>query len=187
MCFFEPNTIENYILFLTLISYKIFNEARNRAPVLLFFDEFESIAPSRNSNDVSFHYKSEVNEILKQLDKIAESGILFIAATNYYRNIDKAVLRPGRIDKKIFIGPHDFEARIESFKIQLKGRPIQNLRWDIIAELSEYFTHADIEHICNEATRMAINTGKQITTDFLSKIIYAYQPPLNDEKILEYF
>ncbi len=166
---------------------KVFDDAKKQAPCLLFFDEFESIAPSRSSEDVSFHYKSEVNELLTQLDKVSNHGILFIAATNYKKNIDTAILRPGRIDKTLFIGPPDFEARLESYKIQLHGRPQKKINLEYISEMSEYFTHAEIEHICNEATRLALKRKVDIDTDLLGAIVHNYTPSLNDEELEKYF
>jgi len=165
---------------------KVFDEAKEQAPCLLFFDEFESIAPNRNSDDISFHYKSEVNELLTQLNNISKTGILFIAATNYIKNIDTAILRPGRIDKSIFIGPPDFESRIESYRLQMQGRPISKINYEYISEMSEYFTHADIELVCNEATKLALSKKSLIDTDLLGSIVHNYQPQLNDEKLNEY-
>lgn len=165
---------------------KVFKEAKERSPVLLFFDEFESIAPKRVSSEVSFHYKSEVSEMLTQLDNISKSGILFIAATNYINSIDDAVLRPGRIDKRIFIAPPDFEARRESFKIQLKDRPKKRIRYDYMAELTEYFTHADIKLVCNDAARIAAKRKVVISTDILGSVVINYQPQLSESKISEY-
>lgn len=166
---------------------KVFEEAKKNSPCLLFFDEFESMAPRRNSRDVSFHYKSEVNELLTQLDNISKTGVLIIAATNYVKSIDLGVIRPGRIDKHIFIGPPDYEARIESYRIKLQDRPIKKINYEIISEMSEYFTHADIEFICNEATRLAISKKVIIDTDFLGSLVHAYQPQLNERSLNEYF
>lgn len=166
---------------------RVFEDAKKQSPCLLFFDEFESIAPSRKSSEISFSYKSEVNELLTQLDNISKKEILFIAATNYIRNIDEAILRPGRIDKNIFIGPPDLESRIESFKIQLQERPMEKINFEYISEMSNYFTHADIEFVCNEASRLAIKKKSLINTDLLGSIVYNYQPRLNDSKIQDYY
>jgi len=165
---------------------KVFEEAKKNAPCLLFFDEFESIAPRRNSADISFHFKSEVNELLTQLNNISKKGILFIAATNYVNNIDDSIMRPGRIDKHIFIGPPDFEARIESYRIQLEDKPINKINYSVISEMSEYFTHADIAFVCNEASRKAITKKVMIDTDFLGSLVHSYKPKLNEERLNEY-
>ncbi len=166
---------------------KVFDDARINAPCVLFFDEFEAMAPKRNARDISFHYKSEVNELLTQLNNVSKTGVLFIAATNYVNSIDDAVMRPGRIDKTIFIGPPDFEARIESFRIQLQEKPIGKIKYDIISEMSEYYTHADIEAICNDAVRLAIAKNVLIDTDFLGGFVHRFRPKLNEEKLNEYF
>ncbi len=183
----KPSDIGSIYVHGTQLEIKrVFEDAKRQAPCLLFIDEFESIAPSRTSNEVSFHYKSEVNELLTQLDNVSKVGVLFIAATNFIQNIDKAILRPGRIDKKIFIGPPDFEARIESFKIHLSGRPIGKIKYEYIAEMTEYFTHAEIEIICNESAKVALARKSVITTDILGKIIYNFQPQLNGKIIDDY-
>ena len=102
---------------------KVFEEAETKKPSILFLDEIEALVPNRNSSDVSYHYKAEVDEFLTQLDQCHKRGILVVGATNFIKNIDNAILRPGRFDKKIFVGPPDLEARIEAFKIFMEGRP----------------------------------------------------------------
>jgi transitional endoplasmic reticulum ATPase len=82
----------------------------------LFFDEFDAFAPNREDDSTSYHYRSEVNEFLTQLNECHKRKILIIGATNKPKLIDTAVLRPGRLDIKIFIPPPDFEARIDVFK-----------------------------------------------------------------------
>lgn len=166
---------------------EVFEDAKNKAPCLLFFDEFESIAPSREAEDVSFHHRSEVNELLTQLDNISSDGVLFIAATNHINSIDKAILRPGRIDKSIFIGPPDYESRIESYKIQLIGRPIKKINFEFISEMSEFFTHAEIAQICNDAARLALKRKVGIDTDLLGSIVDNFEPSLNDEELEKYY
>ena len=68
-----------------------------------------------------------MNEFLTQLDNCHKRGILVVGTTNYIKNIDPAVLRPGRFDKKIFIGPPDLEARVDAFRIHMEGRPRRTL------------------------------------------------------------
>jgi len=165
---------------------RVFEEAKKKAPALLFFDEFESIAPKRTASDVSHHYKSEVNELLTKIEGVSKSGVLFIAATNHLKSIDSAILRPGRIDKRIFIGPPDYEARIEAYKMYLKDRPIKEIKYEFISESSEFFTFADIEEVCNEAARLAFSKKLPISTDILGKVVNNYQPDLNDDIIKGY-
>lgn len=166
---------------------RVFENARKNVPVVLFFDEVEAMVPIRNRTDVSFHYKSEVDEFLGQLDKKLNKGLIIIGATNYLNSIDNAILRPGRFDKNIFIGPPDLSARAEGFRMHLKDFPQKNIRYDFIAEMSRNFTFADIELICEEIKRSAI--AKRIVrldTNFVGKFVSVYKPSLTDEKLLEY-
>ena len=166
---------------------QLFDEAREQVPCILFIDEIEAMAPSRTASDVSFHYKAEVNELLTQLDNKQNEGLIIIGATNHISNIDDAVLRPGRFDKKIFIGPPDLKARAEAFRLYLESYPQEKLRYDLVAELSENFTFAEIEFVCNEIKRQAIAIKKVIDTDLVCSHVSSFNPKLNDDEIGKYF
>lgn len=166
---------------------RLFDEARTKAPCILFIDEIEAMAPSRTNSDVSFHYKAEVNELLTQLDNKQNEGLIIIGATNLISNIDDAVLRPGRFDKKIFIGPPDLKARAEAFRLYLDNYPQDKLRYDLIAELSENYTYAEIEYICNEIKRQAIAVKRTINTDFVCSHVSSFNPKLTDNEMGKYF
>jgi transitional endoplasmic reticulum ATPase len=161
-------------------------EAKQKRPTLLFLDEIEALVPNRSNSDVSQHYKAEVNEFLSQLDNCHKRGILVVGTTNFINNIDPAILRPGRFDKKIFIGPPDLEARVEAFKIQMEGRPQDNIKWLFLAEMTELFTFAEIENIVNEAARQAIQKKSLITTNTLGSVISKNGPALDAEKMKAY-
>jgi len=166
---------------------RIFDHAREMAPVVLFFDEIEAMVPNRKRTDVSFHYKSEVDEFLGQLNKKLNEGLIIIGATNYLNSIDDAILRAGRFDKKIFIGPPDLSARAEGFRMHLKDFPQKTIRYDFIAEMSRNFTFADIELVCEEIKRCAIAKSiVRLDTNFVGKFVSGYKPSLTDEKLLEY-
>jgi len=127
-----------------------------------------------------------VNEFLFQLNSAFERRIFIVAATNYIRNIDPAIIRPGRIDKKIFIGPPDYEARIEAFKIYLKNTPYKVSRWDYLAEETEYYTFAEIKYVVDEAARAAKERSKPIDLNFLMKAVMENPPYLNEQIIQEF-
>ena len=166
---------------------RIFDTAREMTPVVLFFDEIEAMVPSRKRADVSFHYKAEVDEFLGQLNKKLNEGLIIIGATNYLNSIDDAILRAGRFDKKIFIGPPDLSARAEGFRMHLEDFPQKNIRYDFIAEMSRNFTFADIELVCEEIKRSAIEQKLLIlNTDLVGRFVSRYKPSLTDEKLLEY-
>ena len=100
-----------------------------------------------------------------------------IGATNYIEKVDEAVLRPGRFDKQIYIGPPDMEARQELFMEKLKDRPIAPLDYFTLSKISEGVTPADIELITDNAARQAISEkASLITMTHLINQIEKFQP-----------
>lgn len=167
---------------------RVFEEARDNSPVVLFFDEIEAMVPSRKRSDVSFHYKSEVDEFLGQLDKEKNQRLIIVGATNYINSIDEAILRPGRFDKKIFIGPPDLVARAEAFRLYLEDFPQKNIRYDFIGEMSKNFTFADITLVCEEIKRNAIGDHElKLDTDYVGKFVSRHKPTLTDKMLSEFF
>jgi len=164
----------------------LFADARNKRPSLIFIDEVDAFAPNRTANDVGYHYQSEVNEMLIQLNNAFENGILVIAATNFKHKIDPAILRPGRIDKKIFVGPPDYEARHDAFKLYLEGTPHTPIRWDYLLEETENYTFAEIKYIVDEAKRLALEQSKPIDLNFLMKAVIENPPSLTSKELEKY-
>jgi len=163
----------------------IFDNAFDEGPSVLFFDEFEAFAPSRDDISVGHSYRSEVNEFLTQLNECHKNEVLVIGATNNPRLIDQAVLRPGRMDIKIFIPPPDFEARAEVFKMYMKDRPQKRIDWLRLAEYTELFTYAEIKNIVDLAARKAANQNIKIDTDILIEFIIDNPPALTEASIEE--
>ena len=144
---------------------KVFNDAKNNAPAIMFFDEISGLVPDRkNLHDSSSHKEEEINEFLMQLNDAADNGILVVGATNFIDRIDPAVLRPGRMDKKIYVSPPDFEARKELFKLGLSGRPYdKKMDFDQLAEKTDGFSSADIiEGVIEGAARIAANMNDTV-------------------------
>ncbi|MBI4210671.1 MAG: AAA family ATPase [Candidatus Diapherotrites archaeon] len=105
---------------------KVFQRARQVSPVVVFFDEIDSIAARRGSSTDSGVGERMVNQLLTELDGIEElKGVVFVAATNRPDLIDPALLRPGRVDKIIKVPAPDFEARKLILKIHSKDVPIE--------------------------------------------------------------
>jgi transitional endoplasmic reticulum ATPase len=150
---------------------EVFSKAAETEPSLIFFDEIEALVPNRNEGNLNHSYSSEVNEFLVQLNDCAQRKILVVAATNLPEKIDPAILRPGRIDKKILVASPDLEARAEAFKLYLKERPVDDIDFTLLAEESENRTYADIEFIVNEAARSALHQKVNISTGTLYKAI----------------
>ncbi len=162
---------------------KLFEEAIANAPCLLFIDEIDAFVPNRGGHNLGHHYSAEVNEFLTQLNECSKRNILVVAATNLIDNIDSAILRPGRMDKKIFVSPPDQEARAEAFKLFMKGRPQETIDWIRLSEYSECYTFAEIEHVVNEAARHALESRVNITTDIIIEALISNNPAHTAEQI----
>ena len=137
-----------------------FTEAKKASeswPIILFLDEIDSLVSKRTSQ-VDSNKAEEVSQFLQEFNALEEApNLIVIAATNRPDHLDSAILRSGRLDKKIYIWPPDFEARKELFQIYIEKteRPNKGLDFDKLAELTNNFVAADIEHICDEAARQA--------------------------------
>jgi transitional endoplasmic reticulum ATPase len=140
---------------------KVFEIAKQNAPVILFFDEISGLVPNRRTMDGFDNgiKEEEVNEFLIQLNDAGDKNILVVGATNYIDRIDPAVLRPGRFDKKIYVSPPDFDARESLFRIGLSNRPFdKNIDFRHLSNLTEEFTCADIiEDVVESSARFAAN------------------------------
>ena len=136
---------------------KVFKDAKMHAPAILFIDELEGMVPERSGLDGTQSYKlEEVNEFLTHLNDTGKNGVLVVGATNQPELIDKAVLRSGRFDKKIYVMPPDFDARKHLFKMYLAERPVNNIDYDTLAGQTINYSCSDIEFICNESARRAV-------------------------------
>ena len=145
---------------------QLFKRAEEKAPTLLFFDEFDAMVPKRAGNDVSQHYDGEVNEFLCMLNNASERGIYVVAATNHPENIDKAVLRTGRIDEMIYIDMPDKEARMSLFSLALSRLPSEkDIDVSRLADLTEGYNCSDISYIVGKAARKKFNDSIRHASD----------------------
>ena len=165
---------------------KMFQDAEEKAPTIIFIDEMNELVPNRDS-DVHEMARSAVNEMLAQMDRTGERGIFIIGATNYPDMIDPAILRAGRLDKKYYIGTPDFEARKLMFELYLKSRPYDfGLDYDKLAQLTENYVSADIELIVNDASRIALRSKSKITMVILEDVISKTKPSLTANELKKY-
>ena len=168
---------------------KVFEMAKLQAPSIIFIDEIEGLVPKRE--ELASHAdikKEEINEFLLQLNNAGENNILVVGATNRPHIIDTAILRSGRMDKRIYIPPPDFEARRDMFKICLSGRPyIKNINFEKLSELTENHVSSDIELIVTEAARMAVlRDENSIDEKMLIDAISKFTPSVMHEEIQYY-
>ncbi|MBE6526394.1 MAG: AAA family ATPase [Thermoplasmata archaeon] len=135
-----------------------FRKARMASPCVVFMDEIDSIAPVRGGGDDSQVTERVVSQILTELDGLEPmNDVVVIAATNRPDIIDPALLRPGRFDKAILVGPPDEASRKSILEIQLRSKPLaDDVDIGALAKETEGCTGADLSAICNEAVMTAV-------------------------------
>lgn len=166
-----------------------FREAEENGPTVLFIDEIEGLVPSRSGLGGSQdHRVEEVNEFLTQLNNAASRGILVVAATNEPDGIDKAAVRSGRIDKIVYVGSPDEEAREDLLRFHLQGRRCDkdNISLREIAKKIEGYSCADIKLLVDEAARIAFKERKSISQIHLNLAVKRVPPSVPREVEEEY-
>ncbi len=163
---------------------KLFQEAEKNAPTIIFIEEISGLFPSRDS-DAHEMSKNAVDAILAEMDRTGDKGIFVLCATNYPDKIDAALLGAGRLDKKYFIGPPDFELRRALFEIYLRNRPVDfGIDYDKLASLTENYVSADIKIlIVDEASRQALKAKSRITMKILEDVIEKTKPSVTLQEL----
>ena len=137
---------------------EIFRKAKQAAPCIIFLDELDSIAPVRGAGFDSHVTERVVSQLLTAMDGLEElKEVIIIAATNRPDMIDPALLRPGRLDRLIYIQPPDEEERKKIFEVHLRGKPIgEDVDVEELAKRTDGYVGADIEAIVKEAVMSAL-------------------------------
>lgn len=166
---------------------EVFSLAKTNKPSIVFFDEISWLVPKRENMAWNSQYKEEeVNEFLMQLNDAGKNQILVIWATNYPDRIDTAIMRSWRMDKRIYIWPPDFDARMELFKMYLKDRPTDNLDYERLAWLTENYVSSDIQVMCDNFARKALTEDCPINMKICENVINKFTPSISIEQ-LEYY
>lgn len=142
----------------------LFRKAKEKAPSIIFIDEIDAVGRSRGSafsmqsND---ERESTLNQLLTEMDGFGENaGVIVLAATNRPDILDKALLRPGRFDRHIYLELPSQGERIEIFKVHMRRLRLgSNINLEELAAQTPGFSGADIANICNEAALIAARKG----------------------------
>jgi len=172
---------------------KIFERARQVSPCIIFFDEIDSLAGRRGigmdgGSKVTEHV---LNQLLAEMDGIEEnSDIVVMGATNRPDILDPEILRPGRFDRILLVGPTDKKGRLEIFKIHTKNMPLaKDVDIQEIAEKTEGYVGSDIEGLCREAAMLALRKNieaKQVTKDNFEEAMAKVKPSVTKQDIEKY-
>ena len=142
----------------------LFETAVKKAPSVVFIDELDAVGRRRGSGIGSSHDEREqtLNQLLVCLDGFKRNDrVVVLAATNRPDVLDTALVRPGRIDRRIRVPELNEAARIEVLKIQTRGKPIDGVDLQEIARLAAGFSGARLENLCNEAALLAVRRSKR--------------------------
>jgi SpoVK/Ycf46/Vps4 family AAA+-type ATPase/intein/homing endonuclease len=157
---------------------QVFDKARQNAPTIIFFDEFDALAPRRGAGSDSNVSERVVNQLLTELDGLEKmNDVVIIAASNRPDMIDPSLLRPGRFDRLIHIRVPDADGRRSILAVHTKTLPLdpalgREAMLDAIAARTEGFTGADIENLVREAglSAMRRTLEAQKSTEGISRI-----------------
>ena len=143
----------------------LFNNAKQKAPCIIFIDEIDAIGRARGKSAITGgndERESTLNQLLTEMDGFGtNSGVIVLAATNRADSLDKALLRAGRFDRQIYVELPDIVGRKEIFEVHMRGLKLGNdVDKDFLAKQTPGFSGADIANVCNEAALMAARKGK---------------------------
>ena len=144
----------------------LFNNAKSKAPCIIFIDEIDAIGRARGKNALTGgndERESTLNQLLTEMDGFGtNSGVIVLAATNRADILDKALLRAGRFDRQIYVELPDIVGRKEIFEVHMRGLKLGNdVDKVFLAKQTPGFSGADIANVCNEAALMAARKGKE--------------------------
>ena len=138
---------------------RLFREARENAPAIIFIDELDAVGAQRGS-DISGERDQTLNQLLVEMDGFdARDDVIVMAASNLLEKLDKALLRPGRFDRQVFVPPPDLRGRTRILEVHTRDKPLaQDVNLERVARHASGLTGADLANLANEA---AILAGRQ--------------------------
>ncbi len=186
-----PSLLSKWVNETPRIIKNIFRKARETAPTIIFFDEFDSIATSREFSEMNKSNSSgmdAINTLLTEMDGLESmNDVIILAATNRPKMIDPALLRQGRFDQMIYTPVADEKGRKQIFEIYLQKIPMKDVDVTELVRKTERYVGADIEGVCREAAMCALreNTdAKEVTMEHFNQAMEIVRPSV-DEKVQE--
>lgn len=170
---------------------EMFNYAREHQPCIIFIDEIDALGGRRleEGSSTDREIQRTLMELLAQMDGFSStSQVKVVMATNRPDILDPALLRPGRLDRKIEIPLPNEQARLEILKIHTKGLSIEgDIDYDAIVKLSEGFNGADLRNVCTEAGLFALREDRDaVVNENFMKAVRAVKQTKSMESTLHY-
>ena len=152
----------------------LFEQGKKNSPCIIFIDEIDAVGRKRGAGLGGGHDEREqtLNQLLVEMDGFeANQGVIVIAATNRADILDPAILRPGRFDRRVYVGKPDVRGREDILKVHAKGKALsEDVKLDVIAKTTAGFTGADLENLLNEsAITAAKDNKKEIWMEHINK------------------
>ncbi len=146
----------------------LFEQAKKAAPSIIFIDEIDAVGRQRGAGLGGGHDEREqtLNQLLVEMDGFGTNeGVIVMAATNRQDILDRALMRPGRFDRQVYVGLPDIKGREAILKVHSKGKPLgEDVDLGVIAKTTTGFTGADLENLLNEAALLTARRKKRFIT-----------------------
>src|SRR5919108_1064475 len=135
---------------------RLFKQARENAPAIIFIDELDAVGAQRGS-DISGERDQTLNQLLVEMDGFdSRDNVIVMAASNMLEKLDRALLRPGRFDRQVFVPPPDMNGRQRILNVHTRDKPLgQDVNMERLARHTAGLTGADLANLCNEAAILA--------------------------------
>lgn len=168
---------------------ELFEQARKKAPAIIFIDEIEQLGKSRDSNSHD-EQKQTLNAMLAEMDGFSsKDGVIVIGATNRLEDMDSAFIRPGRFDRHIAIGLPDQKARLDILKVHAKNKPLdKTVDLESLSKMTIGLAGASLEALMNEAAIIATVrnrdaiSNEDIDDAYFKMIMKGHKKKSGDEK-----
>merc|ERR1711998_409612 len=167
--------------------------ARSKKACIVFFDEVDGARTSNDDGGTDNEVQRTMLEIVNQLDGFdARGNVKILMATNRPDTLDPALLRPGRLDRKVEFGLPDLDARTNIFQIHSRSVNCERgIRWELLARLCPNTTGAEVRSVCTEAGMFAIRARRKLVTekdmlDSINKVVKGYAKFSSTPKYMVY-
>jgi transitional endoplasmic reticulum ATPase len=152
---------------------EIFRKAKASSPCIVVFDELDSLARPRAHEDDILGNERVLSQILTEMDDAGSAGVIVVGITNRPDLIDTSLLRPGRLDQIVYVGPPDEKARLEILRITSRPMPLESdIDLEEIAQSTKNFSGADLVALCREAGVLALQNRSDVisSTNFANAL-----------------